>query len=255
LFNLLFQIVSLIHYASRERSSEINIFEGILKWVEHDEETRKDGLFDLIKPLNLERIFTTDPDLVKEKFRDGSLLDKDAECSKLFNEICQKMAAECVRLKRNELDQTLALPLPPTPKPASNRLVLRLPKSISIKITPVNTFEPELESANKNDRQLRKRVVCSTSDNNEPAAAGVEIESDNVSSGTSDVQLLTKKPRNSAGRAIVSFADHFQNYPTGAENEMKILNVRKLGSTSYFDVYNFHVRYTRFKCSFIEVTY
>ena len=84
----------ILNHTSRKITPEIDIFHAILDWVEHSPDERKERLSCLIKKLDLESILHDDPELLEEKFRDGTMLSKDSECSKIFHKLCVRVAVE-----------------------------------------------------------------------------------------------------------------------------------------------------------------
>ena len=86
------------------------MFQAILDWVEHSPDERKTHLPSLIKKLDLESILDDAPELLEEKFRDGTMLSKDSECSKIFHKLCVRLAVEAsiCRKLRNEVGDALA---------------------------------------------------------------------------------------------------------------------------------------------------
>ena len=87
-------MLHIISNASRKITPEIEIFRAILDWVEHSPDERKQHLSSLIKKLDLELILHDSPEQLEEKFRDGTILSKDPECSKIFHKLCVRVAVE-----------------------------------------------------------------------------------------------------------------------------------------------------------------
>ncbi len=234
--------------------------------MEYAEEERKEHLFDLIKNLNFEDMLNKEPELLNEKFKDGSLLDRDGRCSRMFNQVCRNKAFEYSVLKKKQegclgkdlpvqLTPGSPLPkvLPPVSPPATPALTTTaptphlLPPSPPASAPPASTPAPTpLANKHKLTRcsiNLVKIEYVKTEEADDSEGSGSTErcgkDSDSDSEDSTGVELLAvKRPRRGDSLRTLSFQHHLQRFPA---NDMKLLNIRKSGATASIEVYDFQV--------------